>query len=59
MINLNEDPMLSGRIVYSLVNIETHIGRKNGDPVADIILNGIGIEKNHAIIYNENGKIFI
>ena len=59
MINLNEDPMLSGKIIYSFENNETHIGRKNGEPAPDIILNGMGIEKNHAVIHNEDGKIFI
>lgn len=59
MINLNEDPMLSGKMIYSFENPETHIGRKNGDPAPDVILNGIGIEKNHAIILNEDGAIYI
>ena len=45
---------------------KTHIGRKNGDPVNDIVLGlkklilaGMGIKKNHAVISNVNGKSFI
>ncbi len=51
--------MLTGKITYGLTNEETHIGRKNGDPLPEIILNGMGIEANHAIIFNENGSLFI
>jgi hypothetical protein len=51
--------MLTGKIIYSLTNEETHIGRKTGEPVPEIILNGMGIEANHAVINNENGSLFI
>ncbi|CAG5116350.1 unnamed protein product, partial [Candidula unifasciata] len=47
LINLNEDPMLSGTV----------IGNKNGNP--DIVLNGLSIQKNHAVLTVENGDIVI
>lgn len=59
LINLNEDPMLTGKITYSLTNEETHVGRKNGDPQPEIILNGMGIEPNHAIINNDHGTLYV
>lgn len=34
------------------------IGKKDGDN-PDIILGGIGIQKNHAIISNENQELYI
>ena len=70
-MNLNEDPLLSGKVLHSLNkgSYLTHInlmqleriliGKKNGDPVPDIILGGIGIKPNHAEILNDNDKIRI
>jgi len=34
------------------------IGKKNGNPVPQIILGGT-IKPNHAIIYNKDNKLFI
>ena len=42
-MNLNEDPLLNGKIIYPLNKDEIYVGRKNGNPVPDIILNGLGI----------------
>jgi len=39
--------------VKSLQSAETHVGRLNGDPVPQIVLNGMGIKSNHAVITNE------
>lgn len=42
--------------MYSLSTGEINIGRKNGDPVPEIILGSIGIKPNHAKIQLlENG----
>ena len=49
IVNLNEDPMLDRKIVYDLTSApQTHIGRRNGDPVPQVVLGGIGIQSNHA-----------
>jgi len=36
-----------------------YIGRKNGNPIPNIVLGGAGIKPNHAIISNINGEIFV
>lgn len=56
LVLIHEDPQLSGKVFYSLATGEIHIGRKNGDPVPQIILGSIGIKPNHAKIkLLENG----
>ncbi|KAJ8302783.1 hypothetical protein KUTeg_019179 [Tegillarca granosa] len=59
LINLNEDPMLSGVITHFLESGETTIGRKDASPKPTICLSGLSIEKKHAVITNSNGKIEI
>jgi len=44
MTNLNEDPLMSGVVYYSLVKGTIHIGRKTGTPTPEIILGAIGIK---------------
>lgn len=58
-MNMNEDPMLHGKLSYSLVDEYTHVGRKNGNPVPQIIINGMGIYDNHAVFHNTEDKIFL
>jgi len=36
--------MLNGKINYALKNENTYVGRKNGNPVPEIILGGMGIK---------------
>ncbi|XP_052816368.1 kinesin-like protein KIF28 isoform X3 [Mya arenaria] len=50
LINLNEDPMLSGVIVHFIKDGETSIGRKDAQPMPDICLNGLSIQKVHAVL---------
>ncbi|XP_061166469.1 kinesin-like protein KIF28 isoform X2 [Saccostrea echinata] len=60
LINLNEDPMLSGVICHFLKNSgETTVGRKDASPVPDICLSGLSIQKQHAVIFNNKGVIEI
>lgn len=60
-MNLNEDPLLSKKIKYSLeFKEETTIGRKNAEPPNDVIVGGVGIEKHHAVIQRretEDGRV--
>ena len=74
LMNLNEDPLLSGKVLHSL-DRGTHqiyfsqitlsqlelirIGKKNGNPVPEVVLGGISIKPNHAQITNKEGKITI
>jgi len=41
LINLNEDPMLSGVIVHYIRDGEMTIGRKDAQPVPQICLSGL------------------
>ena len=41
LVNLNEDPMLSGVICHFLKPGESTIGRKDATPVPDICLSGL------------------
>lgn len=53
--NLNEDPLLNGKVIYSLTKSVTHVGRETGSPVPEIILRGLGIKANHARFINDEG----
>nr|XP_019926809.2 kinesin-like protein KIF28P isoform X17 [Crassostrea gigas] len=59
LINLNEDPMLSGVICHFLNSGETSVGRKDASPVPNICLSGLSIQKQHAVIFNKKGVIEI
>jgi len=43
LMNLNEDPLLNGKIKYVITEDYTFVGRKNGNPQPQIILGGMGI----------------
>jgi pSer/pThr/pTyr-binding forkhead associated (FHA) protein len=62
LTNLNEDLQLSGKMLYSLEECqdgrEFHIGRHDGDPVPNIVLRGVGIQRNHAHITLSETGIF-
>lgn len=62
LTNLNEDLQLSGKMHYSLESCqdgrEFHIGRHDGAPVPNIVLRGVGIQKNHAYITLSETGIF-
>ncbi|XP_038077973.1 kinesin-like protein KIF28P isoform X3 [Patiria miniata] len=55
--NLNEDNMLSNVVFHFLGSDETTIGRKDADPQPTIMLSGLSISKQHAIITNSDGEI--
>lgn len=51
MSNLNEDPQLSRKINYSLIDPTNNIGRRNMNPPNHIEIGGMGIRQLHAIIH--------
>ncbi|XP_069112007.1 kinesin-like protein KIF28 isoform X3 [Argopecten irradians] len=59
LINLNEDPMLSGVICHFLDADKTTVGRKDAQPLPNVCLSGLSIQKLHAILTNKNGNIEI
>ncbi|KAK2181347.1 hypothetical protein NP493_403g07034 [Ridgeia piscesae] len=50
LMNLNEDPLLSGVVVHFLQKGDTTVGRKDADPVPSVCLSGLSINKHHAIL---------
>ncbi|XP_060596414.1 kinesin-like protein KIF28 [Ruditapes philippinarum] len=57
LVNLNEDPMLSGVIVHFLKPGKTTIGRKDAQELPDICLSGLSILKQHAVLTSNKGKV--
>lgn len=53
--NLNEDPLLNGKVTYSLTKPVTVVGRETGD----IILRGIVMNAQHAKFTNSDGVIYL
>nr|XP_006817089.1 PREDICTED: kinesin-like protein KIF28P-like [Saccoglossus kowalevskii] len=48
--NLNEDPALTGMVVHFIHDGKSHIGNKNADPAPEILLAGLSILKEHAVV---------
>ncbi|GAM19663.1 hypothetical protein SAMD00019534_028380 [Acytostelium subglobosum LB1] len=59
LINLNDDPLMSESLLYYLKEGETKIGRSDAEATQDIVLNGLGIAKEHCIIESRNGIVTI
>ncbi|XP_071490003.1 kinesin-like protein KIF28P [Diadema antillarum] len=57
--NLNVDPALTGMIVHLLGPGKYNIGSDKADVKPEIVLNGLSIQKQHAVITNDGGKVFI
>jgi kinesin family protein 1 len=51
LINVNEDPALSHMVVRFLGAEKVTVGRKDADPAPDIVLGGLSIQKEHAVIH--------
>ena len=61
LVNLNEDPQLDRKVFYSLSEHgdKLVVGRKNGEPSPQVVLGGIGIQQNHAVIEKTSKGYFI
>lgn len=59
LTNLNEDPQLSGVIKLKIEPGETTLGRKDAAEKPKIILTGLSIMKEHAVINNAGDEITI
>lgn len=58
--NLNQDPMLSKKIQYSIDRQITKIGKRGAEPQNDIEIGGMGIRNSQAVIVtDEEGKVYI
>ncbi|PAA68256.1 hypothetical protein BOX15_Mlig015918g1 [Macrostomum lignano] len=58
LLNLNEDPMLSGVIVHYLEKDEVLIGRADHELNPEINLVGLSISKRHAVISRKSEREF-
>jgi pSer/pThr/pTyr-binding forkhead associated (FHA) protein len=57
LVVLNEDPQLSHKLKYGLINLPVYVGRKLGSPPPQICLASFGIKVNHAVfVYDEIRK---
>ena len=59
LVVLNEDPQLSHKLKYQLVDLPIYVGRKHGNPPPQITLSGIGIKQNHAIFEKQGEDIIL
>ena len=59
LVVLNEDPQLSHKLKYQLVDLPVYVGRKHGNPPPQITLSGIGIKTNHAIFEKKDDDIIL
>jgi len=59
LVVLNEDPQLSYKLKYQLVDLPVYVGRKHGNPTPQITLSGIGIKQNHAIFEKQGEEIIL
>lgn len=60
LYNLNEDPLLVGKIYHNISQInQFFIGRKKGNLGPQIQLYGIGIKDNHCVFEREGDHFFL
>ncbi|XP_031552052.1 kinesin-like protein KIF28P [Actinia tenebrosa] len=59
IVNLNEDSLLSGVVIHFLDKEEVTVGNKKGDPPPSILLSGLSIQKQHAVITVKESEITI
>ncbi|BFY98671.1 hypothetical protein BsWGS_01711 [Bradybaena similaris] len=55
--NLSEDPALTGMLIHFCREGTVKIGNKNAVPEAEIIMNGLSIQKEHASVTNNKGTV--
>lgn len=55
--NLNEDPALTAMVVHFCPEGKSTIGTKNAQPPPNIQINGLSIQKQHAIVTNKSSNV--
>ncbi|CAL1537456.1 unnamed protein product [Lymnaea stagnalis] len=55
--NLSEDPALTAMIIHFCKEGTAKIGNKNATPSPEILINGLGIQKQHATVTNKKGTV--
>ncbi|EDO35613.1 predicted protein [Nematostella vectensis] len=59
IVNLNEDPLLSGVVKHFIEQEEVTIGNKKAEPQPSIVFSGLSIQKQHAVITIKDSEITI
>ncbi|XP_072041898.1 kinesin-like protein KIF28P [Amphiura filiformis] len=57
--NLNEDPALTGMVVHFAPPGVTRVGNNKADPQPEILLSGLTIQPEHAVVTNRKGQIVV
>ena len=52
--NLNEDPQLTDMVVHFVKKGKSRIGNKKATPLPEIIINGLSVQSEHAVLENSN-----
>ncbi|XP_076461788.1 kinesin-like protein KIF28 [Babylonia areolata] len=55
--NLNEDPSLTGVVAHFCREGTSKVGNKKASPAPQILLNGLSIQANHAVVTNKKGTV--
>jgi len=64
LINLNEDPLLSGKICYNLDNVQNliigrYVEKEENPNDKRIVINSVGVQQEHCVIRKTGKQIFI
>lgn len=60
MMNINEDPLLTGKVKHLIKDGNNQVGKTMGSSHPDISISGIGVVPNHAQIkYSESKKSLV
>ncbi|GFR94491.1 kinesin-like protein [Elysia marginata] len=57
--NLSEDPALTAMIIHFCREGTAKVGNKNASPAPEILMNGLSIQKEHAVVTNKKGTVTI
>ncbi|KAH9487863.1 Kinesin-like protein kif28p [Bulinus truncatus] len=57
--NLSEDPALTAVLIHFLREGSVRIGNKQATPPPEILINGLGIQKEHATVTNKKGTVLL
>ena len=57
IMNVSEDSLLTGKVIYDFEKEPIRVGKKSGKPVPQIMLGSIAISPNHAVFEKANDQI--
>ena len=57
LMNINEDPLLTGFVRHIIEDGENFVGKDQGDYSADVKIGGLGVDNEHAVIIKNDNRI--